>query len=103
MKTETGNRPYVIVRAYPSDVYAGYLEFQNATNATYVVLTDCRRLWRWGADSLSEVATYGPSLKGENKFDARVARLMIVSPQGLEITECTEEARKAIEAIPEWR
>jgi hypothetical protein len=94
-------RPYVIVRTYyTSDVYAGYLESRNGTD---VVLTDCRCLWQWCASSVSEVATYGPSLKGENKFSAPIERTTIVSPQGFEIFECTEEARKAIEAIPEWR
>jgi hypothetical protein len=100
MKTKTGNRPYVIVRAHTAGVHAGYLESRDGTD---VVLTNSRRLWKWCGGSLSEVATYGPSLKGENKFGALVVRTTIVSPQGLEIAECTEEARKAIEAIPEWR
>lgn len=92
--------PFVIVRAHTAGVHAGYLESRDACD---VVLTRSRRMWAWSGGSLSEVATYGPSTKGENKYGAEVTRTTIVSPQGLEIAECTEAATKAIQAVPEWR
>lgn len=92
-------KPFVIVRAHTAGVHAGYLDSRDETT---VVLSKSRRLWQWSGGSLSEVAAYGPA-NGTNKFGAELELLTIVSPQGLEIAQCSSDAIKRIQAVPEWR
>ena len=98
MKKKT-KKKYVIVRSYTAGVHAGYLE---SIKKDQVVLTQSIRLWRWYGASLSQVAVTGPT-SGDNRFGMPVTRTAIISPQGFEIAECTNEAMKAIQGVPSWK
>lgn len=95
------SKPFVIVRAHTAGVHAGTLESLDEKTCT-VVLSNSRRLWYWNGGSLSEVAVYGLA-KGENKIGALMPSVTIVSPQGLELGECTEAGKASILGAPEWR
>lgn len=90
---------YVIVRTYSAGVFAGRLESRVGQE---VVLLNARRLWYWaGAASLSEMAVRGTSRPDVCKFPVAVPRVELT--QAIEIIDVTDEARKNIEAVPEWR
>ena len=92
-------KKFVIVRSHTAGVHAGYLKSRKGDT---LVLTQSIRLWRWFGASLSQVAVEGPAV-GENKFGLPVSETTIISPQGFEIAECSEKARKAIQAEPSWK
>ena len=93
---------YVIVRTYAMGVFAGTLDPKSTE--TLKILTNARRIWRWaGAASLSQLATDGTSNPGECKFPCEVARVELTSPQGFEVLDVTEKARKSIAAVAEWK
>jgi len=98
MKKKT-KKKYVIVRSHTAGVHAGYLE---TIKKDQVVLTQSIRLWRWYGASLSQVAVTGPT-QGDNRFGMPVNETIIISPQGFEIAECTNEAMKAIQGVPSWK
>lgn len=90
---------YIIVRTFSAGVFAGYLESRKDRS---VVLTDARRIWYWsGAASLSELAMRGTSQPAECKFPCAVDRVELL--EAIEILDCTEEAKKSIEGVPEWK
>lgn len=89
----------VIVRANVSGVHFGILESVDAATQT-AVLTDAYRLWRVytrdASGSISDVAAHG--LKAPlslHSVGAKIARVAIVNPQGLEIAQATDEAYKS--------
>lgn len=95
------NKRYVIIRTFSSGVFAGYLESRTGHEA---VLSNARRLWYWnGAASLSQLAVDGVSRPQDCKFPAPVPQVELISPQGLEILDVTEKAKKIIESVPEWK
>ena len=86
---------YVIVRTYSAGVHAGYLESRDGKE---VVLRNTRRLWKWdGAASLSQLAGAGTSKPHDCKFPAAIDSITLT--EAIEITPCTDTARKAIERI----
>ncbi len=90
---------YVIVRTYSAGVFAGTLESRWGQE---IVLTEARRLWYWaGAASLSQLAVKGTSKPESCKFPVAVPRVELL--QAIEIIDATPEARKSIEAVPEWK
>lgn len=94
-------KKYVIVRAYSSGVFAGYLESRKGHE---VVLSNARRIWQWqGAATLSQLAIDGTSRPNDCKFPCEVERVEIVSPQGLDILDTTEKARLSIASVPVWK
>jgi hypothetical protein len=98
------NKRYVIVRTYSAGVFAGVLESRSTNAAGFFecVLTNCRRLWYWaGAASLSQLAQTGTSKPDLCKFPVAVDREELA--QGVEIIDVTEQARKSIEGVPEWK
>lgn len=93
------NKKYVIVRTYSAGCFAGYLESEKGQE---VVLTNARRLWQWsGAASLSQLAVSGTSNPGACKFPAATKEHKLY--QAIETITATDEARKSIEAVPEWK
>jgi len=89
----------VVVRATVAGVHFGILESVDAASQT-AVLTDAYRLWRVftrdRSGSISDVAAHG--LKApldQHSVGAKLARVAIVNPQGLEIAEATAEAYKS--------
>ena len=90
---------YCMVRTYSAGVFAGTLAERNGKEAR---LTDARRIWYWrGAASLSELATEGPSVPKECKFPAPVSEVLLT--EVIEIIPISDEARKRIEEVPEWK
>ena len=82
----------VIVRTYSAGVHFGYLVRREGRE---VDLVKSRRIWRWsGANTLSEIATYG--------LDPRASRVAvpvtITLTEAIEIIDCTPEAIEKIEA-----
>ena len=93
---------YVIVRTYSMGCFAGTLVEAESTE-TKKVLVGVRRLWQWaGAASLSQLATKGTSRPQDCKFPCEAVREELTSPQGFEVIDVTEEARKSIAAVPVW-
>lgn len=90
---------YVIVRTQSAGVFAGLLESRTGQE---VVMLQARRIWYWdGAASLSQLAMSGTSKPQNCKFPEPVDRVELL--QAIEILDCTDEARKNIEAVPVWK
>lgn len=90
---------YVIVRADRAGVFAGILKEKNGTE---VILTDCRRIWRWeGAASISQLAVDGTSKPRECKFPVPVNEICITGV--IEIIPTTEKAEKSIRGVSIWK
>ena len=90
---------YKIVRTYSAGVFAGEVVSRKGQE---VVMKNARRLWYWaGAASLSQLAVNGTSKPQACKFPIAVPRVELL--QAIEILDVTEEARKSIEAVPEWK
>ena len=89
----------VIVRGDRSGVFYGTLEEKNGTEVT---LKDCRRIWYWeGAASISQLAVNGTTKPSECKFTVTVPDIIITD--AIEIIPCTEDAKKSIEGVREWK
>lgn len=93
---------YVIVRSYSMGVFAG--ELSDESTETKKVLLNARRIWYWdGASSLSQLAMEGTSKPNSCKFPCEVTRVEITSPQGFEVLDVTDEARKSIASVKIWK
>ena len=89
----------VIIRADRAGVFFGTLKEKNGSE---VVLTDCRRLWRWeGAASISQLAVEGTKRPNNCKFTLVVPIISILGV--IEIIPCTREAIKSIEGVAIWK
>jgi hypothetical protein len=88
-----------IVRGNIAGVHAGIMESFEPKTQT-VILTGARRLWRIytrdKSGSISDIAANGLAPNKEHQIGARLARTVIVNPQGLEISEMTAEAYKSV-------
>jgi uncharacterized protein YbjT (DUF2867 family) len=94
---------YVIVRTENAGCFAGDLDepARFAPDGRWLRLTGARRLWYWdGAASLSQLAVHGTSKPKGCKFPVAVPGITLT--EVIEIIECTDEARKSIEAVPVW-
>jgi len=91
---------YAIVRANVAGVHAGVVE---SIDGTTVILTKAYRLWRVytrdKSGSISDVAANGLKPNGGHSIGARLDRVMIVNPNGLEIAQMTDNA---YESLAEW-
>ena len=89
----------VIVRATVAGVHFGILESADPVTQT-AVLAGAYRLWRVytrdASGSISDVAAHGlkPPLS-QHSVGAKISRVVIVNPQGLEIAEATAAAYKS--------
>lgn len=93
----------MIVRSYAMGCFAGTLDEENSTE-TKKILTGVRRLWQWsGAASLSQLAITGTSNPEGCKFPCETEWEELTSPQGFEVIQVTEEARKSIASVPIWK
>lgn len=91
--------PYQIVRTYSAGVFAGYVESKNGQE---VIMRDARRLWYWdGAASLSQLAKEGVKRPENCKFPCEVDKILVT--QVIEILDCTEQAKKSIQAVKIWQ
>jgi hypothetical protein len=98
-KSKQKKSPYVIVRTYSAGVFAGFLKSRKEKEVT---LTSARRLWYWkGACSLSELAMKGVKYPNECKFPIAVTEVIVT--EAVEIIAVSAEAKKSIEAVPEWK
>ena len=89
----------VIIRGDRSGVFYGTLEEKNGTEVT---LKDCRRIWYWeGAASISQLAVSGTTKPSKCMFTVTVPDIIITD--AIEIIPCTEDAKKSIEGVPEWK
>jgi len=58
-------------------------------------------LWSWaGAKTLSEIATFGPSLPEECRFTCEVDRREVT--EVIEIIDVAPAAEKIIKGVPKW-
>ena len=90
---------YKVVRTYSAGVFAGYLEEREGKEAT---LLNARRIWKWvGAASLSQLAMEGTSQPNECKFAVPVTKVELT--EVIEVLDVTEEARKNIQGVKEWK
>lgn len=93
------NMEYKIIRTENAGVFAGYLAEEDGDT---VILVNSRRLWYWsGAASLSQLAEEGVKNPKECKFPREVKKIKLF--QVIEIIDCTEQARKSIKGVKEWR
>jgi hypothetical protein len=92
---------YVIVRTYAMGVFFG--ELSDESTETKRVLLNARRIWYWaGAASLSQLAMQGTSKPEACKFPIAVSKVELTSPQGFEVLEVSDTAKKSIESVPVW-
>jgi hypothetical protein len=90
---------YCIVRTYSAGVFAGYVESRNGKE---VVIRNVRRIWYWsGANSLSQLAKDGTTHPKDCKFAVEVDKIEVT--EAIEIIECTNNAKKSIEEVKEWK
>ena len=87
----------VIVRANVAGVHAGIVE---SINGTEITLVDAYRLWRvYTRDktgSISDIAVNGLQKGKAHMIGAKLERVLIVNPQGLEVAQMTEDAYKSL-------
>lgn len=90
----------MIVRANVAGVHAGIVTAFDAQTQT-VTLTPAYRLWRIytrdKSGSISDVVANGLKPKGGHSIGAKLSSTTIVNPNGLELSEMTDEAYKSIE------
>lgn len=88
----------VIVRSNVAGVHAGILQ---EVNGTEVTLKDAYRMWRFytrdKTGSISDVAANGLKPGADHQIGAKLERVYISNPQGLEVAEMTDEAYKSFE------
>ena len=90
---------YCIVRSARAGVFAGYVVSRNGME---VILKKARRIWYWsGAASLSQLANEGTKKPSECKFPAEVP--YVVLTESIEILPVSENAKKSIDGVKEWR
>lgn len=90
---------YKIIRTYSAGVFAGYVEKNENKN---VILLNARRLYYWsGAATLSQLCMEGVKNPNDCKFPQPVHRVELT--EAIEKLDCTEAARKNIEAVPLWK
>ena len=90
----------VIVRSNVAGVHMGRLESVDIPNQT-VILKDAYRLWRVftrdTTGSISDVAAHGLKTPlNQHSIGARLDRVMVVNPSGLEVAVATEAAYKSV-------
>ncbi len=95
---DTDGKQYCIIRTYSAGVFAGYVEKREGKEVT---LLNSRRLWRWYGATLSQVSMEGLLKYSECKVPMMEKRKIL--PDSIEITPCTEKARKSIEGCPVWK
>jgi len=90
---------FYIIRADRAGVFFGKIKERNGSE---VVLTDCRRIWRWyGAASISQLATDGVQRPKDCKFTVVVPEMTVLGV--IEIIPCSDAAVKSIKAVAVWR
>lgn len=93
------NLTYCIVRTYSAGVFAGWYEIEKL--AKVGVVHDARRIWCWdGACSLSQLAREGTKKPEACKFSVHADEYLT---EIIEVLPCTEEAKKSIEGVKEWK
>lgn len=90
--------PFVIIRGDRSGNFAGYLESRNGKE---VVLKDSIRMHQWFGASLSQLSQEGTPDASKCRF-AMPEKTKIIT-DAIEITECTEEAKKNLLGVKQWR
>lgn len=90
---------WVIVRSRVAGVHAGRVESFDP-GAYTVTLVEARRLWRYytrdESGSVSDVAANGLASGKDHQLGAKLPRVTIVAPDGLELAEMTEAAAKSV-------
>ena len=96
---ELNGMKYCIVRTYSAGVFAGYVETRNGQEG---VIRNSRGLWYWdGACGLSQLAVDGTTAPSNCKFTVEVDKRELT--QIIEVIECSEKARKNIQAVSIWK
>lgn len=84
-----------IVRGNVAGVHAGIIEAYEPGKAT-ILLKEAYRLWRVHtrdkSGSISDVAANGLKPKGDHQIGAKLKSTLIENPNGLEVSEMTDEA-----------
>src|ERR1700752_2864282 len=91
---------YMMVRTLRAGVFAGTVVGISATTEEHSVvkLKDARRIWAWaGANSLSELATYGTNLPDKCKFPCEVDSALLWGV--VEMINITDQARESIKNV----
>jgi hypothetical protein len=87
---------YCLIRTYSAGVHIGYLKTRTGQQ---VELVNSRRLWSWDkAASLSQVA-----MEGCNSKKFAMALPSITLTDAIEIIPCSQKAKDALGALPEWK
>lgn len=100
---ELDGKSFVVCRSTSASPYFGYLESDvvQADGKSTVVLIEARRIYEWyGAAGLQQLAESGTSQPTKCKFTPKV-KVKISNVH--EILYCTEEAKKSLEAVKEWK
>lgn len=96
-------KPFVVCRSTTASPYFGYLESELIApdGKSTVVLIEARRIYEWhGAAGLQQLAESGTSQPSKCKFTPKV-KVKISNVH--EILYCTEDAKKSLEGVKEWK
>jgi hypothetical protein len=95
MKEMIGKK--VIVRSNVAGVHAGVVE---KLDGTTVILKNAHRLWRFytrdKSGSVSDIAANGLKEGVDHQIGAQLNSVFISNPQGLEVSEMTDEAYQSV-------
>jgi len=90
---------YYIVRCESAGVFYGQIKHREGREVT---MTNCRRIWYWeGAVTLSQLAMEGTKNPGRCKLSMAVDEIILL--ETIEITPCTEQAKKSIDGVKVWK
>ena len=91
---------FAIVRCRNAGVHAGEVV---SRKGGIVTLRNSRRLWKWISQAtLSELSQSGPLRPAENRYGCVVPSMDLTESDVCEVITCSQVAKKAILAVPEW-
>jgi hypothetical protein len=79
-------------------VFAGYVK---TIDGKEVTLVNSIRLWQWFGATLSQLSQEGTP--GESKCRFAMAERIKVLTEAIEITPCSEKARKNLQGVKQWK
>ena len=90
---------FCIVRCNGAGVFAGTVVDRDGDT---VLMENARKLWRWdGAAAVEQISTDGTTAPKDCKFTVWVGDVLLTNM--LQTIVATDEAKAAIEAVPEWK
>lgn len=87
----------VVIRADRSGCFYGVLI---DIEGSKVILSRCRRMWRWSANNLSELAIHGVTNEYESKFSSPLDNHLINDM--IEILPLNDKSLASLDGVQNW-